>query len=83
MEIGTMAEVFAQIGASFGLAPFAVILQSLIAEVLAEQRLDKVHKNTLLVPTLLIWLVLGLTIRRDLNYYQVLNWMVSGYRWGD
>jgi hypothetical protein len=42
-----------------------------------------VHKNTLLVPTLLIWLVLALTVRRDLNYHQVLNWLVSGYRWLD
>ncbi len=33
------------------------------------------------MPALLIWLVLMSTIRRDLNYVHVLNWMVSGYRW--
>jgi hypothetical protein len=34
-----------------------------------------------LVPGLLIWLVLVLTLRRDLSYGQALNWMVSGFRW--
>ena len=34
-----------------------------------------------LVPNLVVWLVLGLTIRRELNCYQVLNWLLSGFRW--
>lgn len=72
---------FKQIGKSFSLAPFAVVLQPIIEEVLVEQGLDKSRKGTLLVPTMLIWLVLALTIRRDMNYHKVLNWMVSGFRW--
>jgi hypothetical protein len=28
-----------------------------------------------------IWLVLGLTIRRDLNCTAVLDWLISGWRW--
>lgn len=28
-----------------------------------------------------MWLVLALTIRRDLNVYQVLEWMIASYRW--
>ena len=28
-----------------------------------------------------MWLVLALTIRRDLNVYQVLEWMIATYRW--
>ena len=72
---------FKQIGESFSLAPFAEVLQSIIEEVLVEQGLGKSRKGTLLVPTVLIWLVLALTIRRDMNYHKVLNWMVSGFRW--
>lgn len=77
----TMADAFEQIGSSFSFAPFAEILQPLIEEVLAEQGLNKPRKGTLLMPKVLIWLVLALTIRRDLNYHKVLNWMMSGFRW--
>lgn len=80
---GTMAEALEQIGPSFSFAPFAEILQPHIEEVLAEQELTKFRKGTCLVPKVLIWLVLALTIRRDLNYHKVLNWMVSGFRWLD
>ncbi len=79
----TMAEAFEQFAPTFSFAPFAEILQPLIEEVLVEKGPTKVRKGTLLVPKLLIWLVLALTIRRDLNYDKVLNWMVSGFRWLD
>lgn len=29
----------------------------------------------------MIWLVLVLTLRRDLNYHKALNWLISGFRW--
>ncbi len=77
----TMADAFEQIGPSFSFAPFAEILQPHIEEVLTEQGLNKSRKGTLLVPKVLIWLVLALSIRRDLSYDKVLNWMVSGFRW--
>jgi hypothetical protein len=78
----TMVDAFEQVGASFSFAPFAEILQPHLEEVLAEQGLNqKVRQGTLLIPTVLIWLVLALTIRRDLNCDQVLNWMMSGFRW--
>ena len=35
----------------------------------------------LLIPVLVVWLVLALTMRRDLNAYQVLEWMIASYRW--
>ena len=81
MKITTMTNVFAQIGSSFSLAPFDRILQPLIEEVLIEEGQDKYRKGTVLIPKLLIWLVLALTLRRDLNYHKVLNWLVSGFRW--
>lgn len=81
MVLGTMSDAFAQIGAHFKLDPFANIFQSHIEETLVEQGNDQYRQGTILTPTLLVWLVLALTLRRDLSYPKVLNWMVSGFRW--
>lgn len=81
MRFSTMMAAFAQIGPTFSLAPFAEILQPLLDEVLVEQRLDQFRQGTLLMPKVLIWLVLALTIRRDLNCQKVFNWMLAGFRW--
>ena len=81
MRFSTVTEAFDHIGPSFSLAPFAEILQPLIDEVLVEQGQDRFRRGTLLMPKVLIWLVLALTIRRDLNCQKVLNWMLSGFRW--
>lgn len=81
MDITSVAFAVTQIGASFSLAPFDTLLQPLIEETLAEQGKNHWRRGTLLIPSLLIWLVLVLTLRRDLNYDQALNWMVSGFRW--
>lgn len=80
MELTTIAEAFAQID-GFSLAPFDQILDEPIKQVLAEEGKDKYRKGTKLVPRLLVWLVLALTLRRDLNCLKVLNWLVSGFRW--
>jgi hypothetical protein len=79
--IKIMGKVMEQIGTTFSFAPFAEILQPLIEETIEEKELSKFRQGTILVPKLLIWIVLALTIRRDLNYHKVLNWMVSGFRW--
>ena len=81
MIFATMRDAFAQIGPCFSFTPFSSILQPLITESLVEQGREQYRKGTLLTPTLLVWLVLALTLRRDLNYHKVLNWMVSGFRW--
>jgi len=60
---------------------FDVLLQPLIDETLAEHSQDHSRKGTLLMPRVLIWLVLVLTLRRYLNYDKALNWMLSGFRW--
>jgi hypothetical protein len=77
----TMSDAFARIGASFSFAPFANTLQPMIGEVLIEQGKDGYRKGTILTPKLSVWLVLALTLRRDLNYHKVLDWMVAGFRW--
>ena len=81
MKFTTMLDAFEQLGPSFSFAPFAEILQPLIEEVVVEQGKNKFRQGTLLTPTVLIWLVLALTLRRDLNCQKVLNWMMSGFRW--
>jgi hypothetical protein len=81
MEWTTIAAAFMVIGQTFSLAPFDSILQPLIEETLTEHGKDRYRKGTLLIPKVLIWLVLVLTLRRDLNYDKALNWMLSGFRW--
>jgi len=66
---------------TFSLAPFDTVLQPLLKETLQELAKDQCRKGTVLIPTLLVWLVLALTLRRDLSYDKVLNWLVSGLRW--
>lgn len=79
--IKDVAEALKQIGPSFKLEPFATVIQPIIQDVLAEHKKDKYRKGTLLTPLLMVWLVLTLTLRRDINYHKTLNWLVSGLRW--
>ena len=69
--------------ASIALGPFSKTLQPLIDEVVAGAGKDKFRKGTILIPSVLIWFVLAMTLRRDLSYPKVLNWLVSGLRWLD
>jgi len=75
------SKAFAQLAETFSLTPFDTQLQPLIDSVLAEQGKGIYRKGTLLIPRLLVWLVLVLSICRDLNYDKALNWMLSGFRW--
>jgi hypothetical protein len=81
MKFDTIIAAFDSIGSSFQLGPFGTILQPLLQETLTEHGMQKARKGTILTPVLMVWLVLTLTIRRDLNYHKALNWMVSGFRW--
>ncbi|MDM8520864.1 IS4 family transposase [Anaerolineales bacterium HSG6] len=82
-QFATMAEALEEIGPTFKFGPFAEILQPLIEEVIEEKGLSKVRKGTFLIPILVIWLTLALTIRRDLSCDKVFNWMLSAFRWLD
>ena len=79
--IKSAVEALRQVGSSFKLEPFGTIIQPIIEDVLAEHKKDKYRKGTILTPLLMVWLVLTLTLRRDMNYPKTLNWMVSGLRW--
>ncbi len=79
--IKTAIEALKQIGHTFKFEPFASIMQPIIEEALIEHKKDKYRKGTILTPCIMIWLVIVLTLRRDLNYNKSLNWMLSGVRW--
>lgn len=79
--IKNMVEALRQFGSSFKLEPFGKKMQPIINKALATHNKDKYRKGTKLTPSLLVWLVLSLTLRRDINYPNTLNWMVSGLRW--
>jgi hypothetical protein len=66
---------------SINIGPFSETLQPLINEALAEGEKDKYRKGTILTPVLLVWFILSMTLRRDLDYNKTLNWLVSGIRW--
>jgi len=63
------------------LEPLAPTLTPLMDEALAETHQASYRRGTFLRPKVLLWLVLALTIRRDLNYHAVLDWMLSTWRW--
>jgi hypothetical protein len=70
-----------KIGPSFKLEPFASIIQPIIEEALSEHKKKNYRKGTILTPLIMVWLVLALTLRRDINYPNTLNWLLSGFRW--
>ena len=65
----------------FNVQPIGTILQPLIEEAIQECGLSKIRKGTKLRPVFVCWVVLFLTLRRDLNSQQVISWLVSGWRW--
>ena len=79
--IKNAVESLAQIVHRIRFEPFASMTQPIIEEVLAEHKKEKYRKGTILTPILTIYLVFALALRRDLNYHQTLNWLISGFRW--
>ncbi len=79
--VKTVAETLKQISPSFSLKPFAPIIQPIIEETLIEHKKNKSREGTILTPIIIVWLVLSLTLRRDINYPKTLNWLILGLRW--
>ena len=75
------AEALKKIGLSLAIEPFTSLINSTIDDVLKEHNKDKFRKGTILSPRIMIWLVFAITLRRDLNYYKALDWLLSGFRW--
>ena len=70
----------AQLTQEYNLEPFTLHLSTIIKESLSVSQ-RKFRQGTVLVPTFVIWFVILSTIRRDLSYPSVMNWMISGMRW--
>ncbi|MEM9447512.1 MAG: transposase domain-containing protein [Cyanobacteria bacterium P01_E01_bin.6] len=70
----------AELASHYSMAPFEQRLSSLIEQTLCDLK-KRERKGTTLVSSLMVWVVLALTMRRDLNSRAVLNGMVSGWRW--
>lgn len=70
-----------QVAPRFNFEPLRQLLQQPLQEVLRENGLETYHASTRLLPLFLIWFVLAMVLRRDLNLNQVLDWMLSGWTW--
>ncbi|MCP4400480.1 MAG: IS4 family transposase [bacterium] len=81
MKTSRISAALAQHCPEFDFQPFGTLLQPMIREIVSAGGLDNVRKGTILTPFVTIWLVLVLTMRRDLNCRKALNWMMSGLRW--
>ncbi len=81
MKTSPISAALAQHCPEFEFQPFGPLLQPAIREALSSSGLDTVRKGTILTPFVTIWLVLVLTMRRDVNCRKALNWMLSGLRW--
>ncbi|MGB3573279.1 MAG: transposase domain-containing protein [Phormidesmis sp.] len=69
------------LSSDYSLSPFAERLTPLIRETLKVLKKERERYGTKLVSSLVVWLVLGLTMRRDKNCIGVLDWLLSGCRW--
>ncbi|MBF0231525.1 MAG: IS4 family transposase [Desulfamplus sp.] len=76
-----LSEGLKSLPAEASLLPFESQLSPLIKESLEELGKDTCRKGSILPPTLMVWFVLAMTLRRDLNYSRILEWLTSGCRW--
>ena len=71
-----------EISNSFDLQPFSEKLTPIVKEVLKDEgKSGECRKGTFFTPLFTVFVVLGLTIRRDLNCHRVINWLISKFRW--
>ena len=56
-------------------------LQPLIEKALKESGIKRKRKGTFLQPVVVIWIVLGAAVRRDLNYARVIEFLIAPLRW--
>ena len=74
-------QLLTQFTTEYDLQPIATHLSTIIKESLASVSSSKCRQGTILVPTFVIWFVILSTIRRDLSYLGIMDWMISGLRW--
>ncbi|MHC5859075.1 hypothetical protein, partial [Nostoc sp.] len=74
-------QLLTQLTTEYDLQPIATHLSTIIKESLASVSSSKYRQGTILIPTFVIWFVILSTIRRDLSYLGIMDWMISGFRW--
>src|SRR5919201_3519286 len=77
--IGRLNETLKKIAKGFTVEPLARDLQPVVNETLKKHGKDQ-QRECPLSPLLTVWFVLSMTLRRDLNYFNVLDWLCSGLR---
>jgi len=74
-------QLLAQFTAEYDLQPIASHLSAIIKESLESEPFKKCRQGTILTRAFVIWFVILSTIRRDLSYLGIMDWIVSGFRW--
>ena len=77
--IGKVQETFKLVSRNFTVEVLGKDLQPAILETLRRHGKDR-QRQSVLSPLLTVWLTLGLSLRRELSYHNVLDWLVSGLR---
>lgn len=77
--IGRIFNELKDFNRNFTLEALADQFQPKIQEILRKYQKDR-QRRSKLTPLLTVWLILTLPLRRDLNYHNVLAWMLSGLR---
>ncbi len=65
----------------YSFEPLGSQLSNLIKKALVLYKQDKSRQGTILHPVFVVWFVILSTIRRDLSYPAVIDWMLSNLRW--
>jgi len=81
MQSKALSARWQQIIPSYDFHPFGELLRPSIEAALQESGKHLFRKGTILIPVFLVWVVLALTLRRDLNTQAVIEWMISATRW--
>lgn len=77
--IGRLDGELERMARTFTIEALAKDFQPVILDALSRHKKAKQRKSVL-TPVLTVWLILALTLRRDLAYPNVLAWLVSGLR---
>ncbi|MBI4583965.1 MAG: transposase domain-containing protein [Planctomycetes bacterium] len=77
--IGRIFKELKDFNGNFTLEALANHFQPRIPDVLRKHQKDR-QRQSKLSPLLTVWLILTLPLRRELNYHNVLAWLLSGLR---
>ena len=77
--LGSLGRRLEDIGTKFTVEVFGKDTQPMIED--ATRKVEKRdQRNCKLNPVLTVWIVLGLSLRREISYKNVLGWLLSGLR---